>query len=399
MIGYKNGSPNTDNKKTERPGKISSKLIPAATARAKKDIQQWRSALVAAENVTNPKRSLLYAIYKEILIDADIISEIGKRKDQLNACEFELINDQDVADPDKTKLLNTTWFNELIEYALESKFWGHSLVDIAEFDQTGMITKVELVKREHVKPEIGIIVTNVSDDKGMNFREDQSIVPYVFEFGKPDDLGLLNNCVPHALYARFAQAAWSEFCEIFAMPLRVVHTNTKDNENLRRVEQMMIDMATASFAILDTEEVIKFIEAAKADGNVFDGLIKLCANKIIKIINKSIIGENTGGGSLAKEQVGLLIQQVVLQTDKKFITDYVNEQVIPKLIALGYPIQGLRFAYKKTKDIKALLELVKELSNAGYEIDIEWMKENFNVPIIGKKSDPNLKGVGDLDFF
>lgn len=390
----------------ERPNRLLSSVIASSNARAKKDINQWRTALQQAENVDNPKRILLYNLYFEILLDSDLSADMEKRILEVLGTEFNLIDSTGKNDIEATKLLKKSWFTNLMRYAMESIFWGHSLVEIDALNETGEVVKVSLVPRRHIIPEKGIFTIKQGDEKGVLFREDKNVLPFTFEFGEKNNLGLLNKCAPHVLYMRFAQAGWSEFCEIFGMPVRYAKTNTKDKESLNRLQQMMIDMATASYAVIDKDETLEFIETAKSDGEVYNGLLKLCSAKLSKLILGSVIGEATDGGSRAKEQIGLQIQEKITKADKKWVEDLVNELILPKLIALGYPLADKTFAFEKTKDIEAEIK-VATLALQHYEVPPKYFTDTFGVPVGQQKmnvapienDDPKTKAEGSNDFF
>ena len=75
------------------------------------------------------------------------------------------------------------------------------------------------------------------------------------EFGSPRNYGLLNKAVPHALFKKFAHSCWSELCEIYGIPPRYIKTNTQDPEMLDRAEQMLRDMGSAAYFIIDTPRI------------------------------------------------------------------------------------------------------------------------------------------------
>ena len=218
----------------ERPNKLLSTVLKSNNARAKKDFNQWRTALQQAENVDNPKRILLYNLYAEIMLDSDLSADIEKRILEVTGSDANVLDATDKIDIEATNLIQKSWFSDLIRYGMESIFWGHSLTEIDRLNEKGEIVKIDLIPRRHVLPEKGIFTAKQGDEKGVLYREDLKMLAFLFEFGKNDNLGLLNKCAPHVLYMRFAQAAWSEFCEIFGMPVRYAKTNTKDKESLNR---------------------------------------------------------------------------------------------------------------------------------------------------------------------
>lgn len=383
----------------KRPNKVLDTIIRANNRKAKRDIQQWRSALNSAENVEEPKRLRIYNIYDEILLDAHLTSEIEKRKNALIGASFELYDADGNPMAEETEMLRKSWFVKFLIYAFESKLWGHSLLEVKELTAEGRIADIELIPRRHVVPEFQEILKQQTDDRGFNYRNDESLYRWLFEIGDREDLGILNKCVPHVLYKRFAQGAWSEFCEIFGMPVRYAKTNSKDPESLNRLENMLISMATASYAVIDVEEELEFIETMKSDGEVYNGLVKLSAQEISKIINGAVIGENSSEGSRSKEEVGLMISEKIWNGDKSWMEAYINETLLPKLVNFGYPFEGLHFEFSREKDLKSEWDIVDGILN-HYDVDPDYITETFGIPVIGLKNNGlPIKAKGKKSFF
>jgi len=376
----------------ERPDRVNGFIKRSTIARSRKDINQWRTALQQAENVDNPKRLLLYNLYDEVMLDAHLTNEIEKRKLALMGADFILYGENGQPMNDETALLKKDWFNKLIENAVDSRFWGHSLVEVTKIDGEGKIAEVALVPRRHVIPEKGIVTINQGDEKGTPYRDNPQFTPWTFEFGEHDGLGLINKCVPHVLFKRFAQSAWSEYCEIFGMPARVAKTNTVGTQSLSRLEEMMENMGTAAWAIIDNDESIEWLETTNADGSVYKGLMEVSAAEISKVINGSVIGEATQGGSRSKEEVGLKIQDKISLGDMKWLEGIINEHVLPKLATLGYPVDGLTFEFIREKDLKSQWDIVSGILNY-YEVDQEYIVDTFGVPVTAQR-EQQLPGTG-----
>lgn len=374
----------------KRPNRLLDNIVLTNNARAKKDIRQWRVALQQAENVESPKRLMLYNLYDELALDAHYTSEVQKRTLAIRGAKFSIYNQTDgVEDAEKTMLLNRTWFYKFIDLAIESIFWGHSLIQIEDIED-GEISDITLVKRRHIRPEFGLFVKNQNDEKGVSYREDPATFRFLIEIGDPCDLGLLNRTAPHILYKRFAMGAWSEFTEVFGMPIRVAKTNSKDVESLNRMENMMAQMSSAFYAVIDDQETIEFVESSKSNGEVYQGLIDKCNSELSKLVNGAVTGEASKGGSRSKEEVGERTGGMITLGDKQFLEGYINEFLIPQLIELGYPFQGFAFRFEKSKNIDALWKITQGLL-PHYDVDTEYIGNTFGVPVKEKTVQANQK--------
>lgn len=370
----------------KRPNKLLDNIIASSTSRARKDIRAWRSALQQAESTQNPRRALLYNLYDEIILDAHLSAEIQKRSLVVSGSMYAVFEQSDGStNTEKTTLLTKPWFHKFINLAIESHFFGHSLMQIGEI-QNGEITDVSLINRKHVIPEKGLFIFQEVDEKGIFYREDKKYVDWLLEIGENSDLGILNKTVPHVLYKRFAQSAWSEFTELFGMPIRVAKTNVKNDENLNRMEQMMISMGAGQFSIIDENENIEFIETTRSNGEVYNNLIDRSNSEISKLITGAVIGEASQGGSRSKEEVGERTSDKITTADKQFLEKYINYTLFPKLIRLGYPLQGTGFRFEKSKDVRELWKITEGLLKYK-EVDNEFITKTFGIPVADKVSE------------
>ncbi len=376
----------------KRPNKVLDNIVWQIKRRARNDIQKWQAALSLAENPFKQRRFRLYEIYDDIMLDAHLTAEIQKRTLAVTGASFKL-TDQKGNISDKTQLLRKNWFDKLLKWIIETRFYGHSLIQISEIDN-GEITQLELIPRGHIVPEQSLFLKQPNDDKGINYNAPE-YKAWLIEIGEKKDLGLLNKAVPHVLFKRFAQSAWSEFTEIFGMPIRIAKTNTKDRESLNRMEQMMLEMSTAFYAIIDNDEMIEFVESAKSNGEVYGNLIKLANAEVSKLINGSVIGQDSHEGSRAKEQVGKDITDQIHDSDRAWIEKLMNQYILPKLIDTGYPFQGLTFGFDKEPDTQNLWKITEGILN-HYDVDPEFIKNTFGIPVTGKKQTSSTLRTDDF---
>jgi len=388
----------------ERPNKVLDTIIRTSKARARRQVGDWRQALRSAENVDNPKRSQLYNIYNDVLIDADLSAEIGKRMNSLLESDFDLYDEKGNPDPEATALINKAWFTKLLTFAWQSRTWGHSLIEITKLTEDGKISDVEIVNRWHVVPERGIVVKNVGDESGIDFRQNTKYTPWLFEVGENEDLGLINKIVPHVLYKRFAQGSWSEFTELYGVPPRFVKTDTRDNAHLNRLENMLRDMGTSTYGVFDKEEEFGTLDVPNSDGSLFSNLMMASGNAISKLLNGSVIGEASGDGSRAKEQVGMDLSLQIWDGDKTWMERIINEQWLPKLEELGYPISGLHFEFNREKNLQQEWNIVSGILQ-HFTVEPDYIKDTFGIPVIEQKMNPQLptggetKAKGSSSFF
>jgi phage gp29-like protein len=379
-------------KKDEQLNNPVNYIVERAKSRGRKDIGDWRKALVAAENVERPKRSQLYQIYNEITLDAKVSAQMELRVNRLLSRRFSLYNANNEAQLEATYLLKKPWFNKMVKMLWESIMYGHSLVAITKVEplnkEGGGVIDVELVPREHVVPEFGYLLKDKSDDKGIEYRYFPDFEGYIIETPDSKSLGLLSKIAPYALYKRFALACNSQYSELFGMPLRVGKTSMRDTAMVSQMGQMLANMGAAAYAVIDKDEELELIQPQQGNGDVFQKIIDKCNHEMAELITGAVIGDARSTGSLAKEEVGERLADYIHQADVDFIESLINAKLFPILIQHGYPLKGLTFAYEEQKDLEQLFDMTSKTLQF-YDVDEAWLKETFGIAITGKKINPS----------
>ena len=325
------------------------KLVPKAISRIRKDLDSWRRALRQADSVDRPRRRELMDLYADVMLDALLTSQVEQRIGRVLSSSFSLKNVSGKVNEEATRSLSeAVWYPLLQRYMLESTFYGHSLVEFALSDTDGI--EVFLLPRQNVVPELGLFLYDSSVDEGEYYREMREYGTYVVEFGSPRNYGLLNKAVPHALFKKFAHSCWSELCEIYGIPPRYIKTNTQDPEMLDRAEQMLRDMGSAAYFIIDTTEEFQFATGVSTNGDVYNNLISLCNSEMSLLISGAQIGQDTKNGNRSKEEVAVEQLEKYVNSDKRQLEDWMNSIVLPALYRLGILPDGLRFSFNSEED-------------------------------------------------
>lgn len=353
----------------------------------KKDVAAWRMAWQRAIDIEHPRRAALYNIYTDSQIDLHLSGAVEQRKNMVLKKSFRLIGKDGKEDRKTTELFETEWFKDFMGLALDSRYWGHSLIELG--DKIGnKFASATLVPRKHVMPEYGVILKDVNDEpsQGINYR-DGDISMWCIEAGKPKDLGLLLKCAPETISKRHMLSFWDGFGEIFGAPVRVAKTASQDVAEQKRVEKMLSDMGAMSWGLFPEGTEVEFLETSRGDAfNVYDKRINRANSEISKgILNQTMTIDS--GSSLSQSEVHLEVFQNVIEQDADFLRDIINDKLIPLMITHGFPVQNFRFDWDDAIDYtpEQMQNIEQMLINAGYEIKPEYFIDKYNIPIIGKK--------------
>ena len=362
---------------------IMGNIVPKATSRLRLDVAVWKSALQMAENPDNQKMYPLHNLYKEAKIDARLTSQIQNRKLKATGSGFVIKNLKGDVDDELTATLSKNdFFNTIISHVWDTITDGHTLL---EFDYPIDRYTCSLIPRQNVVPIAGLVLKDYTDDKGIEYRDAKEYGNWLIELARPGELGLLNKAVPHVIFKRFAQSCWSELCEIFGIPPRVMKTNTADTTALNRAEQMMKDMGAAAWFIIDDTENVEFANVTSTNGEVYENLIKLCNDEISLLISGVVLGQDSKFGSKSKESASIDVLDDVVNADKRMIEQYMQDKVMPAMYLIGFvPSADLVFAWDQVADIAELWTRTKEV--LPYKnVDDDWIRDKFGIEVTGDR--------------
>jgi hypothetical protein len=374
--------------------RIKATLIEVAQAAqnfTKKDTATWRRAWQLALNPENPQRSRLYEVYTDVCIDAHLTGCVGQRKDMVLQKAFRLVDKDKKENRSLTELLEAGWFKDFVSLALDSRCWGHSLIqfgDIVSVMGRRRFEGVELVPRAHVIPEYGVIVREAGDDikKGYSYREG-AIARWCLEAGKPRDLGLLLKCSPQVISKKHMCAFWDTFAELFGMPLRIGKTISRDDKEINKIEKMLGDMGAAAWGLFPEGTEIEVKESSRGDAfNVYDRRIERSNSEVSKcILNQTMTIDS--GSSLSQSQVHLEVFRNVIEADADFIRDLINNRLLPFLCVHGFPLEGYLFEWDDSIDYTPdqMQRIEKMLLDGGYDISAQYFTDKYNIPILGRR--------------
>jgi phage gp29-like protein len=163
------------------------------------------------------------------------------------------------------------FLQDLFGHILDSEYYGFSLVELSVENNE---TKAGLINRRNVVSDFGRFYPDTSYENFIEYRQSNEYGKWLLEFNS-DHLGILNKAVPHVLFKKFAQSCWSELCEIYGIPPRVMKTDTRDPQMLDNAEHMMRDIGAAAWFIIDTTEEFEFAQGVSTKGEVYENLIRL----------------------------------------------------------------------------------------------------------------------------
>lgn len=356
------------------------------------DISKWRRACQLAINVDNPNRCPLYDIYGDVELDLHLSGCIGQVRGFIQRRSFKLAKADGREDAEALRCLDSAWFKRLVDYFIESIYWGHSLVELGTpvkgISGMMMYDGVRLVPRRHVVPEYGRVTRVQGDDwrKGTDYRS----APYsqwLIEMGGPEDLGLYRKAAMQTIPKKYALAFWDTFAEMFGIPIRIAKTSSRDSKEQNKVASMMENMGAKAWGVFDDTTDIELVESSRGDAfNVYDMRVERANSELSKLVlNQTMTLDD--GSSLSQSQTHLKVFSNLIESYCDTFRDIVNGQLLPRMAMHGFPVKGLSFEWDDPVDYTPEQQVAFEtmvLNN--YDVPGSYFEDKYGIPAGERRS-------------
>ena len=368
--------------------RVAERIIMRQQVREREDVGKWRRALQIAESADHPDRTQLIKIYKDVDLDGHITGIIGAIKNKIKAKSFMIVNPEGEMDEDKTKLFEKEWFFKFIDFDVEAPFWGFSLIQLGNIIDDGF-PEIELIPREYVVPELGIVKKDLFTGRtspeatDVFHYNDPPLRDWFIFIGEKKDMGLFNKATPHALSKKNLFAEMWEYGELFGMPIRKGHTDIRDPVRRKQMEDMLRNMGSASWAVIDKDDTIDFVERGGGDPTeVFINPIKLSNEEISKAFTGqlAVFDEKSFVGSAEVHERIFNELLIAFLRNAKFV---INNQLIPRMVRHRILPFGFSFRWKEEETISIIerSKQIVELTKAGYKFKPETVTEKVGIEV------------------
>lgn len=358
--------------------------------RKTQDIENWKNAIKAFSDPNRPSRVLLYDLFEDISIDAQIVSTWSKRQSSVLNKDLLFVKDGK-EDEEINKLLASPDMRRLIRELHNSIAWGYTLVQVNSIlyneEEEQYSINFDVIPRKHVHPEkafecISIDQQNISRDFLYKLPP---LSKYILWCGEPTDMGIFASVAQYVIYKRGDFGDWAQFAEMFGMPFREGRYDDFDEQTRVALERAMEAYGSASYAILPKNADFKLHDAVKGTaGDLYKNLYDACNAEISKIIlGNTLTTEQGENGARSLGEVHEDSQQSLFLSDEKMILDVLNSKFKAILKAFGFNIQGGNIWYKSAgKDWSVLKTKYEVVAGIAQNVPVadDFFYEEFDIP-------------------
>lgn len=309
-----------------------------------------------------------------------------------------------IKDVEETKKIQGTQFIKLIRGIVESRLYGYTAVEILPNidSNTGKLAEINLIERRNVLPDQKRIVKRQGIWlPGWDFESTQYQDYYILI--NTGDLGLFSATTPLILAKKFTLANYVNFSHTYGQP--IIHGKT-ESENIQDRKRLANDISNAAqnkviVTGLSDEVDIKAFTMSNSE-RIFTGLMEVVDKDVSNLIlgSQSIAGEMQSYVGSTRAHQDIFRDRVAVY--REYIENVMNEQIIPRLVKMGYIKAGLEFKYSKRLEMsnKDQIDLYQFLTDK-YEVLPEEIEKTFGV-VVGKQMNflangAILGGNGEFD--
>lgn len=370
--------------------RVSDKIVYQSRSLRVETLNTWKQALMLASDPVSPNRQPLAENYQSLMLDNHLSSCIETRVLRVQRSAFLLRSEAtNEVNDDLRPLFQRPWFEDFLELSCRQIFEGTKLLELTDLNEQLHLTRITEIPIINVNPQKGLILKNPGDTSGWMYKEGY-LKDYYLQIGENNHLGMLADVGPVVIFKKTAFGAWLDYIEKYGIPPRWVTTESMDSKRIRQLEVMMQNMISGHWAVLQGNEKIELADTPGTDANqVFDMLIE----RINSELSKKILGAT--GTTDEKSFVGSakVHQQIANdrhEADKTRIKYIINQELIPRLIKISpvySPLAGHYFDWDDSYEIEPsqLIDKAVMLSNAGFELDYEYIEKRTGVKIKGLK--------------
>lgn len=346
-----------------------------------------RSDMVAGTILDD--RSRLIDLYEACLQqDAHIRSVIETLESQILGDRYMLarINEKGkyIKDVGQTQLIQGSQFDKIIRGIVEAKLFGYTLLEILPGinPRTGKLAAVNIIERRNVLPDQRIVVKR----QGLwlpNWNIASAAYQRNYVLINSGDIGLFSATTPLILAKKFTVANYVNFSHTYGQPIVHGKTVSESNTDRKRLAQDIANAAQNKVIVTGIEDEVDIKTFTMSNSEkIYTSLIEFVNNEVANLILGS---ESMAGGMQSYVGSTKAHQDIFrdrIEVYRRYIENIMNEEIIPRLVNMGYIKSGLEFKYSNriemnNEDRIKLYGLITD----KYEVGADEIEKEFGINV------------------
>lgn len=346
-----------------------------------------RSDMVAGTILDD--RSRLVDLYEAcIQQDAHIRSVIETLESQILGDRYMLarMNEKGkyIKDVEQTQRIQGSQFDKIIRGIVEVKLYGYTLLEILPDinPRTGKLSTVNIIERRNVLPDQKTVVKR----QGLwlpNWNIASATYQRNYVLINNGDIGLFSATTPLILAKKFTVANYVNFSHTYGQPIVHGKTVSESNTDRKRLAQDIANAAQNKVIVTGIEDEVDIKTFTMSNSEkIYTGLIEFVNSEVANLILGS---ESMAGGMQSYVGSTKAHQDIFrdrIEVYRRYIENMMNEEIIPRLVNMGYIKPGLEFKYSNriemnNEDRIKLYALITD----KYEVSSDEIEKEFGINV------------------
>lgn len=293
-------------------------------------------------------------------------------------------NGKFVRDPEESKKAQGIQFEKFIQGAIEAKLYGYSVIEVLPDIEptTGLLREVNLIERRNVLADQNRVVQRQHQwMPGWDLESEQYRNNYIMI--NSGTFGLFAATTPLILAQKYTLSNWVNFSHTYGQPIIHGKTIAEDDITRKRLASKIASAATNKVLVTgkDDEIDIKAFTMSNSE-KIYDSLIAYVNKEVSNLIlgSESMAGATQSyvGSTKAHED----IFRARVKNYRKYITDIMNEKILPVLKYWGYIRQDVVFKYNNKVDMSTEDKIkIFDVLTDKYDVDPEVINMEWGIEV------------------
>lgn len=358
------------------------------------DLDEYFAALKQAELMSDPKRDKLIELYNtSIDYDAHLQAVLNIRRESVLNRKMVFVNKKGKEIDELNELIDSPKFYEFLGDIFMTKPYGFTVIEFLNKEGSKEFN-YGLIDRRHIDPIKHMIYKEKWGGAGYNWDKDKN-AKFLMPIGKANDFGELCSVVPLCIRKRNGLNDYVSYVELAGHNFMMTKIIGNDPKIKNQAVNALNNVGAGGKVFLPEGVNIEFSNLSSTSQNqLFTDFHNLCNKEISKVLlGQTMTTED--GSSRSQAEVHERVQDLIFESDVRFIENVLNHQFIKYLYLFGYgEIKG-KFKFVEDTSERDLQEMEKltKLKALGLNFTPKYLAETFNIPIdaINDTLDPEQK--------
>lgn len=292
-----------------------------------------------------------------------------------------------IKDVEETKKIQGSQFNKIICGIVEAKWYGYTLLEIMPTINplTGRLAEVNSIERRNVLPNQKRVIQRQGQwNPGWDITVPRYEKNYVLI--NTGSLGLFSATTPLILAKKFTLANYVNFSHTYGQPIIHGKSESESINDRRRLAQDIANAAQNKVIVTGLNDAVDIKTFTMSNSeHIYSSLIDFVNKEVSNLIvgSESMAGETQSYVGSTNAHQDIFRERI--EVYREYIEDVMNEEIIPRLVAMGFIKPGLEFKYANRVEMsnKDKISLYSFITDK-YEVAADEIEKEFGI-IVGKQ--------------